>query len=332
MPTINPPPSIASDPKLLSSWNTYIQMSTTTGAVIPSPKAKKTVSEKETPMVPLPPKKGFTFGCDPEGFIFKVGESTPIPAAGIIPGTKFRPHKINQGAVQVDGMAAEFNTDPASSYEEWEDNIASVISQLTKMLPAGYEIRWDAVAKFSPEIFDAAPDENKELGCQPDFDAWTGATNPPPRPENPYLRCAGGHLHIGWTEDEDMSDLQHLMNCQDFVKQLDWYLGGWSAKTDPDRVRRSLYGKMGAMRYKPYGVEYRVLSNFWVASKELRLEVWNRMLTAIEYMRDIYIPERANQNLTNMLRASIDKHVFSKDLDKYCEFPIATLNASRCRL
>src|SRR3546814_5830384 len=92
--------------------------------------------------------------------------------------------------------------------------------------------------------------------------------------QNPLMRCAGGHLHVGWTEGESLGSIQHVMNCSDLVKQLDWYVGLWSLGKDKDKVRRSLYGKAGACRIKPYGVEYRVLSNFWIKNKKSRLETW----------------------------------------------------------
>ena len=52
-------------------------------------------------------------GCDPEVFVAKGGKF--ISAHGMIPGTKKAPHKVERGAVQVDGMALEFNIDPAAS-------------------------------------------------------------------------------------------------------------------------------------------------------------------------------------------------------------------------
>jgi hypothetical protein len=68
------------------------------------------------------------------------------------------------------------------------------------------------------------------------------------------------------------------------VKQLDWYLGGWSLKHDSDPTRRTLYGRAGACRLKSYGVEYRVLSNFWMTTADRRKAVWNRMQLAVKAM------------------------------------------------
>lgn len=295
-------------------------------------KGRRKVEEPKTDGAALKLKKGFLLGCDPEGFVFNKKTGEPVPAAGLIPGTKHEPHKVDKGAIQVDGMAVEFNIDPVSTYEEWEENITTVIKQLSKAIPRGHEIRWIPSVRFPEAAFDAAPDQNKELGCDPDFDAWTGAPNQPPNPEDPYVRCAGGHIHFGFTENEDLSDLQHILNCQDLGKQLDWFLGGWSVFKDLDNVRRILYGKMGSIRYKQYGLEYRVLSNFWVATPELRREVWDRCVYAVECMAGLYFPDRAGHKVTEWLRRAIDKHDIHKELDTYCHFPLHTLNPSHCRL
>lgn len=274
----------------------------------------------------LPAPEGFKFGCDPECFIFRDGK--PVSAAGLIPGTKAEPHRVKKGAVQVDGMAAEINPDPASDFNEWNGNIVAVIGQLEQMLPEGYELRWIPSVEFPEDEFAAAPDENKELGCQPDFDAWSGGVNPPPCPENPFIRCAGGHLHLSWTENEDLNSLQHLLNCQDIVKQFDFFLAAWSITKDEDKVRRILYGKMGACRYKHYGVEYRVLSNFWVNSRELRVQVWNRMVTAINEMNNIYLPDRLGESTLDLLRQSVNSNVMTPELGYALHYPVKTLNRS----
>lgn len=274
---------------------------------------------------PLPAKKGFTFGCDPEGFIFK--GDTPVPAVGIIPGTKDEPYKVKKGWVQVDGMAAEFNTEPAKTHEEWEENITTVMKELEGFLPKGHEIRYIPSVVFEPSVFDSAPEYAKALGCQPDFDAWSGGVNPPPNPENPLLRCAGGHLHAGWTKNADLSDIQHILNCQDLVKQYDWVLGGWSVQHDSDTNRRTLYGKLGACRYKPYGVEYRVLSNFWVTDEKLRLEVWNRMNHGIYMMPELFLPDRTPTLLNTELKKYVNNEPISKDLLNLCHYPLVTMNS-----
>lgn len=279
-----------------------------------------------------PALDGFTFGADPELFIVNAAGEY-ISAEGLIPGTKYEPFKVPNGAIQVDGMAAEFNIDPARTFEEFSGNIHSVIKSLKKFLPAGHTLKAHPVATFKKEVWDAAPDRAKELGCTPDFNAWTGECNPPPQdPDNPTTRTAAGHIHIGWTNDADLGDNDHVNNCRDLVKQLDYYLGGWSLQMDPDNRRRRLYGKAGACRYKPYGVEYRVLSNFWVASAEHHLRVWNRLQTAIWDMKDYFQPGKKGTgvkgyyNFDDALIESINTGCRNVELENYFRFPLVKCN------
>ena len=267
---------------------------------------------------------GFTFGCDPELFVVD-GDGEFVTAEGLIPGTKEDPYKVNGGAVQVDGMAAEFNIDPVSTFEDFNHKISIVMTQLKAMLPRGHALVAAPSAVFSEKVWNETPDIAKILGCNPDFNAWTGKVNPPPNPElasNPRLRTASGHLHIGWTDDADISDKQYVTNCRDLVKQLDWYLGAWSVAQDSDPTRRELYGKAGAMRFKPYGVEYRVLSNFWLGSVSSRRMVWNRMQQAIADMRDRFMPENCPHSFNDLVIKSINESKLDQSLMANFPFPV----------
>ena len=57
-----------------------------------------------------------------------------------------------------------------------------------------------------------------------------------------------------------------------------------SVIADQGHLRKQLYGKAGAFRPKPYGVEYRVLSNFWIFDKEKTNTVWNLTERAVEHV------------------------------------------------
>lgn len=297
-----------------------------------SPFARKPVVEFDETR-PLAAKEGFTFGCDPECFV-KDPKGRYV-AADMIPGTKAHPYSVDCGAVQRDGFAAEFNIEPAKTFTEFDRNIKKVIQQLKGFLPRGYSLDFIPAVRFDKEVFDAAADDIKELGCTPDYNAWTGDVNPPPvLPEDPYLRTASGHLHIGFPHADkiDPSSLQHILNCQDLVKQFDWYLGAWSLSQDPDPTRRQLYGKAGACRYKPYGPEYRVLSNFWVNDKAKRLAVWNRMQLAIEDMANAAIPERISPEVNEYLQKSINESALQPIVSDYGYYPIQTLNRHQSRI
>lgn len=268
---------------------------------------------------------GLSFGCDPELFLYDIEKSEYVGAEKFLPGTKENPYKVKDGAVQVDGMAAEFNINPVSNYHDFSYNIDSVILDMKKMLPRHIKLRAHAAVTFSEKEWAEATDAAKMLGCSPDFNGWTGTLNSPPNPEEgSRLRTAAGHLHIGWTEDSTM-DEEFVKNAFDLVQQLDWYLGAWSVTNDKvvgASKRRQLYGKSGACRLKPYGVEYRVLSNFWVLHPDLRVLTWNRMQRAINSMAKMFMPEVAGVEFNNRLIQMIDSSKNDETLVNSFSYPI----------
>lgn len=234
-----------------------------------------------------PAIEGFTFGADPELFVVDSTKGNIVSCHDLLPGTKANPHAVQHGAVQVDGTAAEFNIDPASSFEEFDRNIVAVTEQLQKMLPDTHYLIAVAAHQYHKEYFETLPYSAIELGCMPDYDAWTGKRNPKPRASGrPTLRTAAGHVHIGWSRDDgkphNTQDPGFLAECNLLIQLMDWHVGAWACTVDQDVTRRALYGKAGACRYKPYGVEYRTLSNFWVMDADHRRQMWNRMQNAVE--------------------------------------------------
>lgn len=203
-------------------------------------------------------------GADPEVFAKRGGQY--LSAYGMIPGDKKSPYRVNHGAVQVDGMALEFNIDPASTEDEFIFNINEVMAQLRAMVP-DVELAADPVARFTKEYMAQQPDEALELGCDPDFNAWSGEQNERPNGDRP-MRTGAGHVHLGWLDGEVPDNHEEV--CHVVVRQLDFYLGLPSVLFDDETERRSMYGKAGAYRPKPYGVEYRTLSNKWLSSDALK--------------------------------------------------------------
>lgn len=206
-------------------------------------------------------------GADPEVFVTDP-EGVFISAGNMVNGTKEEPEAVAKGAVQVDGMALEFNIEPASNVNEFVDNVASVYAQLRSMVPPGVKFSDKCTAKFDEAYFKARPESEKVLGCESDFNAYTGGKNAHPNASTP-MRTAGGHIHIGWREPTIVDD-QHERACKEVVRACDLFLGLPSVLFDNDTERRSMYGKAGAYRPKAYGVEYRTLSNAWLHSQKLQ--------------------------------------------------------------
>jgi len=224
----------------------------------------------------------FMVGADPEFFVKKDG--IVQSAFGLIQGTKFNPFKVNKGAVQVDGMALEYNIDPASSPEEFYENLTSVRDQLLNMIP-GYEVEDKSSVVFDEEVFNKQPLEATLLGCEPDFNGWSMDVSNPPDASG-RMRTAGGHVHVGGFHCNDPSNHSHFQTCGRLARIMDETLGIYSLLWDYDDKRRSMYGKAGCFRPKTYGMEYRTLSNKWIFQGRLTQFVFSAVEESLKKMFD----------------------------------------------
>jgi hypothetical protein len=133
---------------------------------------------------------------------------------------------------------------------------------------------------------------SRVFGCDPDFNVWAMRPNPSPKCDNPCLRSAGGHIHFGGEFKDKIA----------LGRAADLFIGCPSIVYDSDVKRRSLYGKAGAVRDKPYGLEYRTVSNFWL--KGHMNMVRQQAIQATEFEGDIPIEDgkkiMACINETNM--------------------------------
>lgn len=226
-----------------------------------------------------------TVGCDPEFFLRK--DYRPVSAHEFLStfGGKYNPLKVDHGAVQVDGTAIEFNIDPASTASEFVFNVDAVLKYLRNSIPSTFEFKYEPVQVYDSDTFRQIPDDAKELGCEPDFDAYTLFPNAKPDVTS-HMRTASGHIHVGWTDDLDVNDPQTLRDCAALVKQLDAILYPASLLWDKDGLRRKMYGNPGAFRPKRYGVEYRTLSNAWLKHKTVQTWIFDATVKAFEMLVD----------------------------------------------
>ena len=218
------------------------------------------MSEKTTPKIDV------LIGADPELFIFDIGTNQHVSAHTFLPGTKADPASVPKGAIQVDGVAAEFNIEPAATQKEWKENlfhVRRILKLITEKHNKNFVLTAAPSVMFDKEYFDALPFTVKLLGCEPDFDAYTGKPNPKPVTDLP-MRTGSGHIHVGFTHGENIGDEDYLEKCAAMVREFDFAFGHASKTWDKDERRRTLYGAPGAFRPKPYGFEYRPLSNAWL--------------------------------------------------------------------
>lgn len=266
-----------------------------------------------------------TIGADPEIFIMDRRNNQYVSAHDLFPGTKIEPFPIAGGAVQVDGVAVEFNIDPSSTKEVFLKNLASVSKVTHFMLrKRGYDYKFDVspTAYFDKAYFDKLPDLVKELGCSPDYDAFKdGDINPKPGTDEPF-RTGAGHIHVGWTTGESLEDPAHLFDCISAAKQLASILYVPSHAWDSDQKRRTLYGKMGAFRPKPYGFESRFLSNAWMRQAETAAWVFDQVKYAMQMMDEgVYMYEEPEFiEYTKSLEADPHRTLSRLEIEDYVEF------------
>lgn len=217
-----------------------------------------------------------TIGADPEVFLSHKGRF--VSAIGKIGGTKKSPRLLErQGfALQEDNVAVEFNIPPATDLVSFVESIDWSVKRITKeVADRGWEVTITPAADFPVE--ELQDPRARHAGCDPDYNAWSRRMNPRPRVAEGTLRTGAGHVHVGVTPKPKFSR-------EGLIKALDLNLGVGSVILDPDTLRKSLYGKAGAFRPCSYGVEYRVLSNFWLTSKKLTEWVYNQTHAAVDML------------------------------------------------
>lgn len=229
-------------------------------------------------------------GADPELFAVRKN-GKPVSVIGKFPGTKEEPFKIDGvGALQVDNVAAEFNTIPATSPQEFSNAVAMPLKAVEECLKQKRLLLCGEAYLEFPE---------KELrhwmamtaGCDPDFNAYSGEMNTPPDFYETNARSAAGHVHVGI--DEITEDDKPLL-----VKTLDLVMTIPALKHESAK-RRELYGKAGCFRPKPYGLEYRTPSNHWIFTPERREWVFRCVEKAVSIFKSVNLPPDLEDVINN---------------------------------
>lgn len=217
-----------------------------------------------------------TLGSDPE--VLLTHQGSPVLPTGIIPGDKNNPYRCGGGVIHVDNVAAEYAIPPVSVEEDWIQAHKDMLAHLKSFTdPEDVDIQIVPSAHFDMDML-LSDAQAMEFGCSPDRDVYTGYKNPSPDP-NTTLRGFGGHIHIGSSEV--------VKNRKAMVKAMDLFLGVPATIMDPDKERQLIYGGFGKFRSKPYGIEYRGLSNFWIKSEDTLKWAWRNTLRAVDSLDHI---------------------------------------------
>lgn len=220
-------------------------------------------------------KEKITLGADPELF-FVNSSGELIPSENIIEGSKTNPKPITELGhfVLNDNVMAEFNIPPSETFKEFNENIETVKNYLAeKAAEVDCSLYINPSGEFKLENLLSASKFN-EFGCEPDLSIYN-FTNRIHIDEYSPKRYAGGHIHCGY-------DKVKYPNIETrIVEMMDLLLAVPSVILDSDDSRRMFYGQAGRYRIKPYGLEYRSLSNFWIEHQEYMEFVFNQSKLAI---------------------------------------------------
>jgi len=181
-------------------------------------------------------------------------------------GTKDEPLPFNKKdkgyAYLEDNAALEFNVPSTDSITQFPAIIRRAMRNIETLLTdRQLSYTTDHMIELSSTYL---KDERAHvLGCLPDKDAYMNNLEGGQRvPFNGTMlgnkRYCGGHIHLQYDHEKVPRNVAALF--------LDLYLGLPCARLDKQRPtgRRDIYGRPGLYREKPYGIEYRTLSNFWV--------------------------------------------------------------------
>lgn len=248
----------------------------------------------------------FTLGADPEMFICNVGDqSKMIPVVGLVGGTKGEPRRFadHQTAksrgwdqygpdfkYQEDGVAYEVNIPPSSSRTEFCTAIERVLCFSRSLLQDKGLCYSTELSSYRFSNSQLSTPEAMTIGCDPDWQAYGPGNKPVKRKAfdikdlGNYRHC-GGHLHFGYDKA--------LLPEHALVRLIDALIYLPLLSKDKQTARRGIYGLAGLYRPKPYGLEYRSMSNFWLndpgqvarASFNLLLDIHND----IEKMYEVYM-------------------------------------------
>lgn len=221
-----------------------------------------------------------TMGSDPELFL-EDAKGKVISAIGKIGGTKDKPRPLKDlgkgYAVQEDNVLLEYNTPPTKGIATWSNSQSAIRDYLAEMVG---KLGLKLSTKASHSMDDDQLDHPNAFvfGCDPDYSVWKMKWNAKPQCDDHRLRSAGGHIHVCYSNPNQADSIR-------LGRLLDFWVGAPLAEVDPDKKRRLLYGKAGAIRFKPYGLEYRTPSNFWTLSRHTVEAVYINVKEAIESIR-----------------------------------------------
>ena len=228
-----------------------------------------------------------TLGGDPEFFFTgskgqTTGAEKILPEGGLIYKPGSAPHDGSYTAISgttskviIDGVQAELNPRPNTCRANLGNEIGACFRDLAKAIKDGKDginVSFAPLVNITQKELDSLSEKSKVFGCAPSTNIYTAAESKiTVDPKKYKKRSAGGHIHLGGRDCYPEVE-KALKNIDVMVPILDIIVGNTCVLIDRNpcnKERRKVYGRAGEHRVKPYGVEYRTLSNFWLQSYQL---------------------------------------------------------------
>lgn len=224
--------------------------------------------------------RNFLIGGDVECFIQDKETKEIVSAEPYVRGSKHMPFNFDPSnpffSTSLDNVLAEWNLIPTLDKDTWLLSFEKCLGYINDNLPPTLCTANIPSAHLQPEYLQS--ENAKRFGCDPDYNVWERSINPKPRGAK-SLRSAGFHVTIGYEEPT-------ISVSEELVKACDLYLSVPSVLMEPDNERKRLYGKAGCFRMPKFGVEYRSLSGYYAANRELQGWVFENTLKAIQFVND----------------------------------------------
>jgi hypothetical protein len=244
---------------------------------------------------------GMSMGCDPEIFVVHADDSV-FPAWEFMPDEKtalaeskrqpLLDRWINSDAVipcptfvpsYWDGAQAEFAPWGKSCLETLHygtrEGLKTVLA-MARAKDANAKLTLRNVVELPLSVLKSTKDEYIQFRCSQSLNIYNDPGDGIPDAREYKYRCAGGHIHIGFTRAFTAPGIEQI------IRGLDGILGviGTSLAAGIDNPeRRHTYGRAGEFRLPKHGVEYRVLSNHWLSHPAIAMLVFEIARSTVRF-------------------------------------------------
>lgn len=259
------------------------------------------------------PAMGMSMGCDPEVFVLH-GDGTIFPAWEYMPtedeaqamakewlnkkwgyekngtvwsadGREWNSHQSIVCPQKVpaywDGAQAEFAPWAKGCLETLHYGTREGLKatlDFARLKDPSAKLTLRNVIELPEATLKTADDRFIQFRCSQSYNIYNDPGDGIPDARQYKYRCSGGHIHIGYTKAFTAPAIEQIVRGLDGVLGV---IGVSLAAGIDDPERRRTYGRAGEFRLPSHGLEYRVLSNFWLSHPAIAMLVFEVARAAV---------------------------------------------------